>query len=193
MDYRWLSLVLISHSEHRIRTQKTGGKLVRLVKVKTNMVDARTMASGCHDHFYLKNMTHPLTLLKMDWEQEETTSFQSGFLFLTCPRHILDAGAQPPFRPLLHRPPRDCWSTQRRRLGARRGDVVLSGHQPAATQGHHQIWDWGKRHWVVVGNCANIKINALSVYNPGWSRDPLRGYRSIGPEGDTHMLLFKTT
>lgn len=108
MDYRWLSLVLISHSEHRIRTQKTGGKLVRLVKVKTNMVDARTMASGCHDHFYLKNMTHPLTLLKMDWEQEETTSFQSGFLFLTCPRHILDAGAQPPFRPLLHRPPRDC-------------------------------------------------------------------------------------
>lgn len=77
---------------------------LRLVKFKTNVVDARTMASGCRDHFRLKNMKHPLTSLRMDWEQEETTSFQSGFPFLTHPRHVLDAGGQPPSYPFCTGP-----------------------------------------------------------------------------------------
>lgn len=76
----------------------------------------------------------------MDCEQEQTTSFQSGFPSLTRPWHILDAGAQPPFLPLLHRPRGTADQPGGEGDGSEaQGDVALLADGSATTQDHHQI------------------------------------------------------
>lgn len=46
-------------------------------------------------------MKHPLTILRIDLEQEETIYFESGSPFLLCTSQALDAGTQTTLPPSL--------------------------------------------------------------------------------------------
>lgn len=117
--YMQLSLACIANfsSERRLGRSCFGrlqGDRLRLVKVKTNVADAGTRATGCCDHFRLKNMKHPLTILRMDCEQEQT--FFSEWLSIShtslahfgcwSPTTLPTPSAQATW---------DGWSTRRRR------------------------------------------------------------------------------